>query len=99
VIIRSKIYYQSTGKRYQKPASEGCGTNLKNLISWFPIPKQSSCVSCRNLEFRMNQWGPEKCIKKMPYIMKKLSIAAKRRRLPFSHRLVEILVMRAINGG
>jgi hypothetical protein len=47
----------------------------------------------------MNNWGPEMCEKKMPYILKKLAIGARRRGLPFSKRLVEILVRRAINGG
>jgi hypothetical protein len=47
----------------------------------------------------MNNWGPEMCEKKMEYILKKLAIGAKRRGLPFSRRLVEILVRRAINGG
>jgi len=75
------------------------GTRLKNLISWFPIPNKGGCNSCRSLEAKMNRWGPEMCEKKMPYILKKLAIGAKRRRLPFSRRLVEILVRRAINGG
>jgi hypothetical protein len=75
------------------------GTRLKNLISWFPIPNKGGCRSCRSLEAKMNSWGPEMCEKKIDYILKKLAIGAKRRGLPFSRRLVEILVRRAINGG
>jgi hypothetical protein len=81
------------------PPKQKPGTNLKNLISWFPIPNKGGCNSCRSLEEKMNKWGPEMCEKKMSYILKKLAIGAKRRRLPFSRRLVEILVRRAINGG
>jgi hypothetical protein len=74
------------------------GTNLKKLIAWFPVPRKTGCPSCRSLELKMNRWGPEKCRAKMPYILGKLKIAAKRRGLPFSERLVKILVQRAIDG-
>lgn len=72
------------------------GTELKKLISWFPVPKGKNCRSCRDLEARMNKWGPIKCQEKMEYIIKKLQIAAKRRKLPFSKRLVQLLVEKAI---
>lgn len=74
------------------------GTNLRKLIEWFPVPKKKGCQSCRNLELKMNRWGVETCRQKMPYILRKLKVAAKRRGLPFSERLVRILVERAING-
>lgn len=76
--------------------AEGCGTELKNLISWFPIPKKTKCKSCRSLELKMNNWGPEKCQQKLPYILKKLRIAAMRRKIPFSESLASILVEKAI---
>lgn len=72
------------------------GTKLKELISWFPIPKKTDCRTCRNLETKMNRWGPDKCEFKKPYIIGKLRIAALRRGLPFSERLVTILVDKAI---
>lgn len=74
------------------------GTRLKNLIKWFPVPKKTNCGSCNRMEAKMNAWGPDKCREKMPYILAKLKIAAKRRGLPFSERLVRILVEKAING-
>jgi hypothetical protein len=74
------------------------GTRLKNLIAWFPVPKKTNCGSCNRMERKMNAWGPEKCRVKMPYILAKLKIAAKRRGLPFSERLVRILIEKAING-
>ncbi len=75
---------------------EGCGTELKKLISWFPIPKKTKCKSCRSLELKMNNWGPEKCQQKLQYILKKLRIAAWRRKIPFSESLAAILVEKAI---
>lgn len=93
------VYHTCKPSRMQECKNRMCGTRLKNLIAWFPIPNKKGCQSCRNLEMRMNNWGPEVCLEKLPYILKKLHIAAKRRGLPFSRRLVEILVRRAINGG
>lgn len=74
----------------------GPGTELKKLISWFPVPRKKNCRSCRSLEIKMNRWGAEKCLEKMDYICKKLAIAAKRRKLPYSRSLAEKLVRKAI---
>lgn len=79
----------------KKIPEHGPGTELKSLISWFPIP-QNGCKSCRNLERKMNNWGPRKCLQKIEYIHKKLKIAALRRRLPYSHFLIDILIRKAI---
>lgn len=76
--------------------NEGPGTELKKLIEWFPIGKSKKCRKCSSLEIRMNQWGPDKCESKMPYIVKKLMIAAKRRGIPTTERLVTIVVNKAI---
>lgn len=72
------------------------GTELKKLISWFPIPQGKKCKKCRTLEARMNVWGPNGCVIKKEFILRKLQIAAKRRKLPFSRRLVELLLNQAI---
>lgn len=72
------------------------GTKLKQLISWFPVPNKNGCRSCRALEAKMNRWGPDGCESKKAYIIGKLRIAALRRGLPFSERLVTILVDKAI---
>ncbi len=72
------------------------GTELKKLISWFPIPGKHGCPKCRALEARLNCWGADKCEIKIEFILKKLRIAAKRRRVPFSQSLAETLVKRAI---
>ena len=74
----------------------GVGSELKKLISWFPIPNKSSCQRCRNLENKMNTWGKEKCQEKIEYICKKLHIAAKRRGIPFSKTLAIKLINKAI---
>jgi len=80
-----------------KPIAKlGVGTELKKLISWFPIPKQGNCRSCRSLEVKMNRWGPEACEAKISYILRKLRIAAARRSIPFSESLTKVLVRKAI---
>lgn len=85
------------GERYTPPAPPAQpGTALKSLISWFPVPGKTGCNACRSLEAKMNRWGPAKCREKREYIAKKLWVAAKRRKLPYSRRLVLILIDRAI---
>lgn len=74
----------------------GVGTELKKLISWFPVPGKAKCRSCKNLELKMNLWGPATCESKIAYIVKKLQIAAKRRSIPFSDSLAKTLIWRAI---
>ena len=77
----------------------GVGTELKKLISWFPVPGKSKCKSCKNLELKMNRWGPEVCSQKIDYIIKKLEIAARRRSVPFVRIAVKMLVETAIRKG
>ena len=77
------------------PAS-GVGTELKKTISWFPIPNKSNCRSCRNLEAKMNRWGPDRCEAKIEYIVGKLRIAAKRRGIPFIEWAVRAMVQTVI---
>ena len=94
-----KVYGEYQPSRTMQRRDRMVGTRLKNLIAWFPVPKKTNCGSCNRMERKMNAWGPDKCREKMPYILAKLKIAAKRRGLPFSERLVRILVEKAINGG
>jgi hypothetical protein len=74
----------------------GPGTELKKLISWFPIPNKNGCRSCNNLEVRMNKWGPDICERKLDFICKKLWVAAARRGIPYNKTLTEVLVRKAI---
>jgi hypothetical protein len=97
MIIRSKIVYLGN-RRDAECKARMVGTRLKNLISWFPVPRKTNCGSCSRMEKKMNAWGPDRCREKMPYILAKLRIAAKRRGLPFSERLVRILIEKAIDG-
>lgn len=75
--------------------TEGPGRELRKLIEWFPLRKKK-CRSCKGLEVKMNQWGPDKCEEKKDYIVKKLLIAAARRKIPTNERLVTIVVSKAI---
>lgn len=75
----------------------GPGTELKKLISWFPLPKKTGCSACKSLELKMNRWGPDKCTEKIKYIARKLEVAAKRRSIPFSELLARKLIALAIH--
>ena len=72
------------------------GTELKKILSWFPIPNKKDCGSCQDLERKMNRWGPEGCEKHREYILKHLKTACEERGLPYSRFLVNILLNRAI---
>lgn len=93
-------YRCQCGKIYGTPTKIASppkpGTKLKELIAWFPVPRKEGCRACRSLEAKMNRWGAERCREKREYIAKKLWVAAKRRNLPYSRRLVLILIDRAI---
>jgi|LakMenE01Jun11ns_1017448.scaffolds.fasta_scaffold9933354_3 hypothetical protein len=73
------------------------GTELKKIISWFPIPNQHGCKPCQDLEAKMNRWGPDMCEKQMDYICHRLKEASHQRGLPFSRFVSELIVKRAIN--
>jgi hypothetical protein len=74
------------------------GTELKKLISWFPIPAaRKKCGRCKSLELKMNKWGCETCeTEKRDYIIRKLMISAKRNGVPTSEFLVGALLKKAI---
>jgi len=74
----------------------GVGTELKKRIAWFPIPNKTKCRSCKNLEAKMNRWGPDVCEAKISYIIGKLRIAAKRRGIPFFELVVMEMVYSSI---
>ncbi len=86
--------YRKLKRKYSPP--ELVGTELRKLIEWFPIPKKGKC-SCKSLERKMNQWGCDKCEQKMDYILKKLAINAKRKRVPFIKIVVKNRVRKAIS--
>lgn len=74
------------------------GTELRKLIEWFPLPKNSKqgCGRCRSLEIKYNRWGIEKCEANIDRIVKRLGIAAKRRGLPAIDMVIRPIVQQAI---
>lgn len=72
------------------------GSELKKLISWFPIPNTKGCKSCRALEGKMNKWGVEICEKKADYILNQLKLTAKKKGIPFSEFIARTLLNKAI---
>lgn len=73
----------------------GPGTTLKKLISWFPIGKEH-CSRCSELEEKMNQWGPDKCLEQMSYILHYMEVTAKQKKILWNHTAVRLLVLTAI---
>ena len=76
--------------------NEGTGTELKKLISWFPIPGKTKCGGCAKLEAQMNQWGPDMCEKKRSYIIAGLTRHAANLGVPAPRFLLNTLLNRAI---
>lgn len=79
-----------------KEESEGVGTELRKLIEWFPLPKNTSCGPCKRLEQDMNRWGVQGCIERREYIISRLIQHAAKIRAPFKRLTANILVDRAI---
>lgn len=96
-IPKEKEYLMELIKKEQIVVG-GPGTELKKLISWFPIPKarKDKCGRCKSLELKMNAWGPSKCEAKRTYIRRKLIINAKRMGVPSSEFILDMLITRAI---
>lgn len=77
--------------------NSGPGTELRKLIGWFVWShKSKKCSRCYNREQKMNKWGPEGCEKRMDTIVRWLQHSAATNNLPFSKRLVTIMIKRAI---
>lgn len=78
--------------------TEGPGTELQNLISWFVgNAKAGNCSRCKTRVQQMNQWGSARCLKNMARIKRWLRHSAAQKSLPYSDRLVEILIRKAID--
>jgi len=81
----------------KKPThNQSVGTELKRLISWFPIPEKTNCKSCSDLEVKMNKWGAALCLEKMEYIVNQLRLTAGEKKIPFSEFIARTLVNKAI---
>lgn len=75
--------------------SEGPGTELQNLISWFWWPS-GKCERCRNRALKMNKWGPGKCRRRKPLIVAWLRQSASKAGLPFSETMAGVAIDIAI---
>lgn len=75
--------------------TEGPGTELKKLISWFWWPSKR-CEQCANRVLKMNKWGAEKCRKRRSLIIRWLHQSADQHGLPFSELAAGAMVDMAI---
>ena len=78
-------------------STEGTGTELKKLISWFVwLRDVKDCNNCYNREQQMNVWGPEGCRHNLQTIVEWPRESAMKHRIPFSEPLIKILINKAI---
>lgn len=75
----------------------GPGTELKKLISWVVWDtKKANCKICKTHEQRMNNWGPDTCLKNIQTIIGWLRESAKKKGYPFSERIAAAMIRKAI---
>lgn len=74
--------------------TEGVGTELAKSIKWFV---RKNCGPCQRRMYTMNKWGPDKCEENIDTIKRWLKHSAAKARLPYSDKLVSILIRKAIN--
>lgn len=73
----------------------GPGTELKKLISWFYSPEKRKC-KCATRIAKMNKWGPDKCEQRIETITRWLRHSARIAGIPFSRRIAESMIKKAI---
>jgi len=79
---------------YAEELSEGPGTELEKLISWFKT-KDKKC-KCADRVQKMNHWGPDKCKENIETILNWLEESAKQYKLPFVRFAARWIVLTAI---
>jgi len=78
-----------------EPVSEGPGTELHRLFSWFVSPEEG--CSCTNHAAIMNEWGADGCTAKIDVIVEWLVEEAKRRHYPYLRSALHAAVQMAIH--
>lgn len=73
-----------------KESSNGPGTTLHNLITWF-IPQPEGC-SCPNRVAIMNAWGKERCLQELPTILSWLRESAFDNDIPYSEYVISVVL-------
>jgi hypothetical protein len=83
------------GKTEDLKLTDGPGTELKKILSWFAVDTPTcECLSRAHL---MNTWGPQGCRNNMDTILLWLEEEAKNRRIPFVKIVAKQLVLLAIS--
>jgi len=75
--------------------TQGPGTELKKLIAWFYSPDKRKC-KCLTRIAKMNKWGPDKCEQRIETIVRWLRHSARIAGIPFSRRIAESMIRKAI---
>lgn len=92
-VYLSQDNYMHLKKKYTVEC--GPGTELKKLIAWFYSPDKKKC-KCASRIAKMNKWGPDKCEQKMETIIRWLKHSAAIAGIPFSRRIAESMIKKAI---
>lgn len=79
------------------PAPLGPGGHLKAMLSGWPfrITATPTCP-CNAHARRMDEWGPDECLRRLDEIVGWLRAEAEGRKMPFSDAAARLLVRRAI---
>ncbi len=75
-------------------SSEGPGTTLHKIITWF-IPKPEGC-DCANRVLVMNAWKKERCLQELPTILSWLRESALDNNIPYSEYVIAAVVKNII---
>lgn len=81
--------------REQTLKSNGPGSELKKILSWFAVDTPS--CKCLDRANTMNSWGPDGCRKNIDTILIWLQEEAKNRGIPFVTIIAKQLVLLAIS--
>lgn len=80
-----------------KESSEGPGTTLHKVITWF-VPQPENC-DCPNRVRVMNAWGKERCLQELPTILGWLRESALDNNIPYSEFVISAVVKTILKGG
>lgn len=78
-----------------EPTTEGPGTELHRLLSWFVSPEEG--CKCTNRAAIMNEWGIDGCKRNIEVIVDWLVEEARRRHYPYLRTVLHAVVQMAIN--
>ena len=94
-VVRAWAEFSKRNQSPIPPSTEGPGTELRKLLSWFHSPDKRKC-KCETRIQKMNAWGPDKCEQKLETILRWMRHSAKIHKIPFFEPAVRLVIRTAI---